>query len=231
MQSPPQVPTPTPPPAPTALPAPASIVIVGADGKTQTLAIPRTADELRALEARREQISNQLESVTDRRGDLAEELGTTGADAARPGIEARIALLDRRILQLESDLDATGRQIAQASPAVIATASESEPAPADYPDNFEDGLVVGGLSVLFFMSVVLFMTRRRWRRPGSGRFPQLGSDSAQRFERLEQGMDAIAIEIERVSEGQRFVTKLLSEQQQAPPAVTGVSPAARVRRE
>jgi hypothetical protein len=29
---------------------------------------------------------------------------------------------------------------------------------------------------------------------------------------MEQAMDAIAIEIERVSEGQRFVTRLLSEQ-------------------
>jgi hypothetical protein len=33
----------------------------------------------------------------------------------------------------------------------------------------------------------------------------------ERLERIEQGMDAIAIEVERVSEGQRFVTRLLSE--------------------
>jgi hypothetical protein len=31
------------------------------------------------------------------------------------------------------------------------------------------------------------------------------------MERLEQAVDAIAIEIERVSEGQRFVTRLLTE--------------------
>jgi len=36
-----------------------------------------------------------------------------------------------------------------------------------------------------------------------------------RFERMEQAVEAIAIEMERVSEGQRFVTKLLSEH--APP--------------
>jgi hypothetical protein len=33
---------------------------------------------------------------------------------------------------------------------------------------------------------------------------------------LEASVDAIAIEIERISEGQRFVTKLLSENQPAP---------------
>ena len=32
-----------------------------------------------------------------------------------------------------------------------------------------------------------------------------------RFDRLEQAVDAIAIEVERVSEGQRFVTKVLTE--------------------
>jgi hypothetical protein len=32
-----------------------------------------------------------------------------------------------------------------------------------------------------------------------------------RFERMEQAVESIAIEMERVSEGQRFVTKLLSE--------------------
>lgn len=32
-----------------------------------------------------------------------------------------------------------------------------------------------------------------------------------RLERMEQAVDAIAIEIERISEGQRFTTRLLSE--------------------
>ena len=37
----------------------------------------------------------------------------------------------------------------------------------------------------------------------------------QRLERIEQGVEAIAIEVERISEGQRFTTKLLAEQQRA----------------
>ncbi|HEY2027234.1 MAG TPA: hypothetical protein VGG78_09500 [Gemmatimonadaceae bacterium] len=35
--------------------------------------------------------------------------------------------------------------------------------------------------------------------------------SDQRLERVEQAVEAIAIEVERISEGQRFVTKLLSD--------------------
>jgi hypothetical protein len=34
----------------------------------------------------------------------------------------------------------------------------------------------------------------------------------QRLERMEQAIDAMAVEMERVSEGQRFTTRLISEQ-------------------
>jgi|SRR6185436_2624955 len=39
-----------------------------------------------------------------------------------------------------------------------------------------------------------------------------GSIADARLSRLEQAVDAIAVEVERISEGQRFTTKLLSEQ-------------------
>jgi hypothetical protein len=37
------------------------------------------------------------------------------------------------------------------------------------------------------------------------------SESTQRLARIEQAIDAMALEIERISEGQRFVTRLMSE--------------------
>ena len=45
-------------------------------------------------------------------------------------------------------------------------------------------------------------------------------DTAARRERMEQAMDAIAIEIERVSEGQRFVTRLMADGRAALPVAT-----------
>jgi len=41
--------------------------------------------------------------------------------------------------------------------------------------------------------------------------PKIPPDLAQRMERMEHAIDSIAVEIERISEGQRFTTKLLSE--------------------
>ena len=56
--------------------------------------------------------------------------------------------------------------------------------------------------------------------------PRVPSEVTARLERLEQGVDAIAIEVERISEGQRFVTKLLSEKHASSNRLPGPSDAA-----
>jgi hypothetical protein len=43
------------------------------------------------------------------------------------------------------------------------------------------------------------------------RNPRIPDEVASRLERMEQALEAVAIEVERISEGQRFTTKLLSE--------------------
>jgi hypothetical protein len=50
---------------------------------------------------------------------------------------------------------------------------------------------------------------KRWERNDAT--PAVPSDVSARMERMEHAIDAIAVEIERISEGQRFTTKLLSE--------------------
>ena len=51
--------------------------------------------------------------------------------------------------------------------------------------------------------------------------PRIPPEVSARLERLEQGVDAIAIEVERISEGQRFVTKLMAEKHETPNRLTG----------
>jgi hypothetical protein len=41
--------------------------------------------------------------------------------------------------------------------------------------------------------------------------PRIPADVSARLERMEQAIDSIAVEVERISEGQRFTTKLLAE--------------------
>ena len=45
-----------------------------------------------------------------------------------------------------------------------------------------------------------------------------------RLERMEQAIDSIAVEVERISEGQRFTTKLLSERTAQPPGAGSAPP-------
>ncbi len=47
--------------------------------------------------------------------------------------------------------------------------------------------------------------------------PKIPLELQGRLERMEQAIDSIAVEVERISEGQRFTTKLLSDRQQSLP--------------
>ena len=73
------------------------------------------------------------------------------------------------------------------------------------------------VAVVFFVAVATVIRSVAamffsWR--GSNRAVDSVSPSFNdaRLSRLEQAVDAIALEVERISEGQRFTTKLLSEQ-------------------
>jgi hypothetical protein len=194
------------PPQPLApgTPQPAAPVVAAFPG------VPTTAAEVAALKARRSELSNQLESAAGRRQRLSSSLvGKEGAD--RAGIEARIAVLDQRIMQLESDLSTTGHQLVMAPGTLVATTGPSGQFGRMDPDGVA---AITGVFILFVLAPIAFAAARMlWKRTTSRGTapPQLPPDSSRRLERLEQGMDAIAVEIERISEGQRFVTRLLSE--------------------
>lgn len=55
---------------------------------------------------------------------------------------------------------------------------------------------------------------KRWEREAAR--PQIPAEMSDRLQRMEQAIDAIAVEVERIAEGQRFTTKLLSERERAP---------------
>ena len=55
------------------------------------------------------------------------------------------------------------------------------------------------------------IARRIERGVGGGDSQSLPNDVGARLERMEQAIDAIAVEVERIAEGQRFTSKLLAE--------------------
>jgi hypothetical protein len=209
--------TPTPAAAPQAPASTPNVIVTvpGPNGASIDIPAPRTARDIEALKARREELSNQLQSVDSRRSKLISQLKQTGDPTAIKGLESRLALLDARQLQLESDIQQTGQQLTSPSAGLLASAGA-----AQVFGGLSSGQVMGlsVLSIIFILSPLAVGLGRaifkRSARPGAP--PAVFTETAQRLERLEASVDAIAIEIERVSEGQRFVTKLLSESQPAP---------------
>ena len=179
-----------------------------------TLPMPRTARDIEALKARREELSNQLQSVDGRRSKLISQLKTTQDPTAISGLRDRLSVLDARQLQLESDIQQTGQQLTSPAAGLLASTSAGP---------FAFGLQSGQVMTLSVLSILFILfplsigaARAIWKRSSRpGPAPAALTESAQRLERLEASVDAIAIEIERISEGQRFVTKLLSESQPA----------------
>ena len=49
------------------------------------------------------------------------------------------------------------------------------------------------------------------RMDAESKNPRLPAEVTDRLERMEQALDSVALEVERISEGQRFTTRLLSE--------------------
>jgi hypothetical protein len=74
------------------------------------------------------------------------------------------------------------------------------------------------------LGTVLFPLARAWARRIDGRGAEpaaIPADVTARLERIERAVESVAIEVERISEGQRFVTKVLAERGEAaklPPA-------------
>jgi hypothetical protein len=123
-----------------------------------------------------------------------------------------------RIARLESDIDENGKQLASLPAARVATT-----APAFGPSNANAERIAGkivplaGMFTLFVLApIAVSISRGIWRRGSLPRQVVQSPENAQRLERMEQAIDSIAIEMERVSEGQRFVTRLLSESRGGP---------------
>lgn len=197
---------------PSVPPQPVIRIEQGPGGPAQTLAIPMTRADIAAIRARRGELSNQLISASNRREELAGQLRqASGAD--RAGLEQRIGVLDQRIVQLESDIAETGRLLTGA-PAGLASTSEA------MFGGFKSGEVLaGGIVFTIFVLAPLAVgaSRMMWKRAAAGPVRSvIPPETAGRLERIEQAVEAIAIEVERVSEGQRFVTKLMSDVKPVP---------------
>lgn len=203
--SPAQPPTPPTPPPPSA-----SIQIDGGPGiPGHTISLPLNNGDVRWLRARKSELKDQLTLAIERREGVADELvGTSGPN--RAGLEQRLGILDQRIVRLEAELAQTEEILTSAPTNFLAATEVAQSRDGGEP---EAQVIVPSVLIVFVgFPLAVAYARRIWKRSST---PRVSPVDAGRLERIEQAIEAIAVEVERVSEGQRFVTKLLSDTNRA----------------
>ena len=213
MPNPAQLPVPPVAPTPPAASNRAAIA-QGSSSGSPGIAVPQTAEELHSLIMLRDELRGQLHNIRSQRQEVFMQIVNTSTKA--PGyaqLQERMAGYDQRIARLEQQVLATDDAISQGMAAGIEmpaqeapTAYAVQPSTPNVGSMVED--IVAGQTAVFVVIAVIFwlLMRRRFRRAAAAP----AADSA-RMDQLQQSVDAIALEVERISEGQRYVTKILNE--------------------
>ena len=138
----------------------------------------------------------------------AADAAREAAMAAREQVRAQAQML-RDQAQMARDMERMRRE---AMP-MIQIPGPHGPSPRQEKMMFAGFVIVVLAAVAIFHPLMRAFARRL---EGGGRRGEVDLASAERLARIEQAVDAMAIEIEGISEGQRFTTKLLAARAEAP---------------
>ena len=162
----------------------------------------RTSD-LQAREQQLREVRFQTQPGPDRarvdRQWLDARHDATAASLELEVVNERIAEL-RKLQEERKQNQEQNRAVVQVPPRA------SDLPPAEAPNLARAGI---GLVILFVAPLLVVLVYRLVTR-GSVRDP-LGIEASPRFQRMEQSIELIAMEVERIAEGQRFSTRILAE--------------------
>jgi hypothetical protein len=156
------------------------------------------------------ELNNQLEELKSERSNagtwLREEHKLDAAD--RAGLQKRIVTVDARIEALEAQRAVVDAQVASAAAVPGAVVDPPRYVRQGPPDEL---IALGALFMLVaILPISIAYARRIWRRGGTN-VAALPSDMSERLTQIDQAVESIALEVERIGEGQRFITRVLAE--------------------
>ena len=171
--------------------------------------------------AQRRVLADQLDELEDTRESITSNLMHLPAGSPqRTVLENRLAEVDKGIAAVDGMLAANAGQLAQAAAVPGAVVQPPRPIRQGPP---EEVFIVGTI----FMAIVLLplsiaLARRIWKRSVTTvtAFPR---ELADRLSRMENAIEATSVEVERIGEGQRFLTRLLTEREPAKAISSGGS--------
>lgn len=180
----------------------------GAPQLEQVVGGPYTAREMyEAAQRYRRTLRDQLSSAEGEREEIARQLRqpeVAGVDKA--GLEQRLKVLDIRVLDLQNQLSDAQQREAQA--AALPGATSRTPQEISN-QRFEVVFAVTTvISVVLAIPLVIAYARRLWRK--SAVTLSMTPELDRRLDSIEKAIETTALEVERIGEGQRFVTQLMA---------------------
>jgi len=198
-----QAQTPTPPVAPTP-------VIAGAGGQTQIVGGSSPSAIYEGFKNQREELGRQLDRLESQREDISRQLQQPELNSVdQKALEQRLGTVDQRIAETEKLIAGADARVAQTAAIPGAVVPQPDLSRQGPPE--EVFVLTGIFFLVVLMPISIAFARRIWRR-GKDAVTKLPQEIYDRFARVDQSLDAIAVEVERIGEGQRFLTKLQTEQ-------------------
>jgi hypothetical protein len=198
----------TAPPAP-ATPGPITPTPIAAAPFATGRSAPSASAIYDGFKAQRQELTNQLNELEGTRQSIAGQLEDIPAGSPdRTPLQARLTDIDSRITSVDHLLAANATDIAKAAAIPGAVVERPPDIPHGPPP---EAYVLGGMfMVIVFLPLSIAWARRIWRRSAAAvaSFPREIGD---RLLRMEQALEATSVEVERIGEGQRFLTRLFTE--------------------
>lgn len=180
----------------------------------------QTRAELEALYNKRGELQEQMRQLGRRRNQIDEQGHVTPDAGAKRALQTRLKEIDQRTARIDADLLRLDDQIAEAVGRGVGAAPTATPTisipPITIPP-FEQSpndmrFVAGALAAEALAFVLLgFAFWQFGLKRMRAQFSRAFADQTRRLEQVQQALDVIGVEVERVSEGQRYVAKVLTE--------------------
>jgi hypothetical protein len=190
------------------------------------------ASQLDALRAKADELKLRVSDLSHRKSQLTDASTRRNAFLDRPALDKQVADVQHELAAAQIQLESTNQRIGDleqqrdmarafslGGPPAIAMTVPPAPDPFLGPREIMTVLSGGFILVLPF---VLVLARRLWIR--SVPRPAANLEDSPRLQRIEQAIESIAVEVERIGEAQRFTTKLLADRHTDAAARIGVVP-------
>lgn len=157
------------------------------------------------LDSRRNQLVEQGTRAATNEGRSAVNRSLAGVQHDLTTTQVQLEQINAQIDELQTVRDLT-RVFSLQGPPSTAIATVPPPDPFLGPKEI---MTIGSGMFILALPLVLVLARRLWVR-GVPR-TSLDLENSPRLQRIEQAIESIAVEVERIGEAQRFTTKLLAE--------------------